>query len=81
MGIAALWDWWRSPAGEIIHSYSILTINAGNHELMRNFHKPNDEKRMVVVLPKRLYTDWLDAPASEAMDFMRQFPADRLATS
>lgn len=80
LGLAALWDWWRSPTGEIIHSYTILTINAGNHELMRNFHKQNDEKRMVVMLPKGLYSDWLDAPASEAMDFMRQFPADRLAT-
>lgn len=81
MGIAGLWEWWRSPTGEIIHSYSMLTINADDHDFMRNYHKPNDEKRMVVILPKGLYSDWLDAPASAAMDFMRQYPADRLAIS
>lgn len=79
MGIAGLWEWWRNPAGEVLHSYSMLTVNADNHVLMRNYHKLGDEKRMVVILPRGLYNDWLDAPASDSMDFMRQYPADRLA--
>lgn len=33
---------------------------------------------MVVILPDGLYEAWLDAPASESKDFMRQYPADML---
>jgi putative SOS response-associated peptidase YedK len=79
IGIAGLWERWVDPAGgEVVHSYSMLTINASQHELMRNFHKPNDEKRMVVILPNGVHQDWLRAPAEESMEFMRPYPADRL---
>ncbi len=79
MGIAGLWERWKSPEGETIHSYTMLTVNADDHEFMRNYHRPDDEKRMVVILPKGLYRDWLVAPASDSMEFMRRYPADRLA--
>lgn len=49
----------------------MLTINADDHSLMRNFHKPADEKRMVVILPEPAYADWLEAPSAQSMDFMR----------
>lgn len=78
MGIAGLWERWKNPAGEIIHSYTMLTVNADDHEFMRNYHRPEDEKRMVVILPKGLYRDWLDATPSESMEFMRRYPADRM---
>ncbi|AWE96143.1 hypothetical protein CSC26_7094 (plasmid) [Pseudomonas aeruginosa] len=45
---------------------------------MQNFHKPGSEKRMVVILPNGLIQDWLRAPAERSMDFMQQYPADRL---
>ena len=48
---------------------------------MRNFHKPGDEKRMVVILPEAAYDDWLNAPVERSMEFMRQYPAERLAAS
>ncbi|WP_017739318.1 SOS response-associated peptidase [Pseudomonas sp. CBZ-4] len=80
MGIAGLWECWTNPAGEEVFGFSMLTVNAGNNELMRNFHRPEDEKRMVVILPKGLYADWLRAPAAESMEFMRQYPADRLCS-
>ena len=81
LGIAGLWSWWRSPAGETVYSYAMLTINADTHVLMRCFHKPEDENRMVVILPQGSYHDWFDAPPGQGMDFMRPYPADRLATS
>src|SRR5665647_2924937 len=28
MGLAGLWSWWKSPKGEVVHSYAMLTINA-----------------------------------------------------
>ncbi|MNT76317.1 hypothetical protein D3C72_2153070 [compost metagenome] len=79
MGIAGLWERWRSPSGEDVFSYSMLTVNADDHSFMRNYHRAGDEKRMVVVLPKGLYHDWLTAPATASMEFMRQYPADRLS--
>jgi len=56
----------------------MLTINADDHALMRNFHKPQDEKRMVVILPLARYGDWLKASASESIEFMKAWPADDL---
>lgn len=64
--------------GELTHSYTMLTINADEHSFMRQFHKPEDEKRMVVILNEHDYDAWLRAPVAESRDFLRQFPADNL---
>jgi putative SOS response-associated peptidase YedK len=79
MGLAGLYGQWRDPKGEIIHSFTMLTINADQHSFMNQFHKPADEKRMVVVLNEDAYQAWLEAPASKSMEFMRAIPADQLA--
>lgn len=50
---------WRAPRGETVYSFTMLMINADEHPLMKQFHKPTDEKRMVVVLPAERYGDWL----------------------
>ena len=78
MGIAGLWSAWKSPQGDIVHSYTMLTINADDHPFMQQFHKPDDEKRMVVVLDSADYDAWLQAPAANSRDFLKQFPADNL---
>lgn len=78
MGIAGLWSKWRSPAGEIVHSYTMLTVNADDHPFMRNYHKPNDEKRMVVILYDEEYDAWLHASATESRGFLQQYPAEGL---
>lgn len=78
MGIAGLWSAWKSPAGEVIHSYTMLTINADSHTFMRQYHRPEDEKRMVVILDEGNYDAWLRAPAADSRDYLRQFPADNL---
>lgn len=78
MGIAGLWTGWKGPAGEVIRSFTMLTINASEHSLMNQFHKPTDEKRMVVILPEAQYADWLAVSAEDSMEFMQQYPADRL---
>ncbi len=58
MGIAGLWEQWRNPGtGVTVHSVTMLTINSDNHPFIRNYHKPEDEKRMVVILPQGLYGD------------------------
>lgn len=78
MGIAGLWTSNRRATGDEVFSFTMLTVNADNHELFRLFHRPQDEKRMVVILREDQYDAWLDASAAHAMDFMRQFPAHLL---
>jgi putative SOS response-associated peptidase YedK len=78
LGIAGLWDKWRSPTGEWIESYTMLTINADQHPLFKDYHRPGDEKRMVVILPEGSYEDWLIAGAEETWDFLNPYPADQL---
>jgi putative SOS response-associated peptidase YedK len=73
LGIAGLWSSWRPPgAARNLHSFTMLTVNADTHPLMCRFQRPDDEKRMVVILREEDYDAWLDAPAQRSMDFMRQ---------
>jgi len=81
MGIAGLWSWWKSPEGDVLHSYTILTINADEHPLMKQFHKPTDEKRMVVILPENRYDEWLRATADQSAAFMELYPSEALQSS
>ena len=81
MGIAGLWAHWRAPTGETVHSFTMLTLNADDHAVMKNFHRPTDEKRMVAILPEDRYDAWLHAKASESMDFIRPYPAELLVAS
>ena len=74
MGIAGLWSVWKSPKGEVLHSYTMLTVNADIHPLMRLFHKPTDEKRMVVILPEDRYQDWLTARPEQSMALIHHSP-------
>lgn len=75
IGIAGLWSVWKSPKGEDIHSYTMLTVNAESHLLMREFHKPTDEKRMAVVLPEDRYKEWLTVTAAQSMAFIHGCPS------
>jgi putative SOS response-associated peptidase YedK len=81
LGIAGLWSCWhRSGAADEVHSFTMVTINADDHPLMRNYHRPGDEKRMIVILKPEDYDAWLDAPADQSMEFMRQCPPEHLTT-
>lgn len=75
MGIAGIWTGWKAPTGEIVRSMSMLTVNADDHPFMRDFHKPGEEKRMVVILREEDYDAWLQAPAADSMAFMKQYSA------
>lgn len=82
MGIACLWDRWNDPAtGERVVSFSILTTNADQHPIMRQFHPVADEKRTPVVLIEQQFGGWLSATPELAAGFMNwsQMP-DLVAT-
>ena len=79
LGVAGLWSWWKNPAtGEPLHSFTLLTINADPHPLMQQFHKPGEEKRMIVILPPDRYDDWLQAGPKESGNFLQPYPAEAL---
>lgn len=78
MGIAGLWSVWKNPTGETTYSYTMLTINADEHPFMRQFHKPDDEKRSVVILYEQDYDGWLQASAADSRDLLYPYPADNL---
>ena len=78
MGIAGLWSTWKSAKGELVHSMTMLTVNADAHALMNTLHKPTEEKRMVVILPPEHHADWLLAGSHEAGNFLRSYPAENM---
>lgn len=59
-------------------SFTLLTVNAEAHPLMRRFHKPADEKRTVVVLDGKALDAWLEADSAEEMRFLLRPCADEL---
>lgn len=65
LGIAGLWDRWVDKiSGEVIFSFTMLTINASDDPFMRQFHKAGVEKRSVVMLADEDYQEWLMCPAA-----------------
>ena len=67
LAAAGIWAWWPHPvSGERIESFSMLTINADSHDFMRRFHKPEDEKRTIVLLPHEAHEEWLSIEEPEA---------------
>lgn len=81
LGIASLWERFTDKdTGEIIHSFSMLTVNATDDPIMNHFHKPADEKRSVIVLTEEEYLPWLNTTAANARSFLDLAPADYLVS-
>jgi putative SOS response-associated peptidase YedK len=79
MGIAGIWERRTLSDGLPAWSMSMLTINADAHPLMQRFHKPDDEKRSVVILPDDVWGDWLRAKSEgEARRLLKPVEADLL---
>lgn len=67
IAVASIWERFiDKETGEIITSFSMLTIKAEGHEVMKHFHRPEDEKRSIVVLQEIEYNQWLYANHDEA---------------
>ena len=74
-GIASIWERFiDKETGEVIFSFSMLTINADGHSVMKHFHKPEDEKRSVVVLNNEQYLPWLSADTNQARAMLQLAP-------
>jgi len=81
IAVASIWEQFvDQETGEIIFSFSMLTINADGHEVMKHFHKPDDEKRSIVVLENNDYMSWLHADHDEARKLLKLAPNGFLAS-
>lgn len=80
LGAAGLWARWQDAQGQELLSFSLLTVNADEHPFMRQFHKPDEEKRMIVVLPPEHYQDWLNADAVQSQAFLKTHAPDDLTS-
>ncbi len=75
LAVASIWERFIDHAtGEIHFSFSMLTINATGHPLMKQFHAPEDEKRSIVVLQDGDYQTWLDANHEQARGLLNLAP-------
>ena len=81
MGVAGLWESWTGAEGEVITSYTLLTVNANSHALMQRYQQPGNEKRMLAILNEGAFDAWLSARPEKAREFMRAYPANWLTAN
>lgn len=82
IAVASIWERFiDKETGEIVFSFSMLTINADGHPVMKHFHKPNDEKRSIVILQNSDYLNWLNANFVQARDLLKLVPNNFLTSN
>lgn len=75
--VAGLWRRWNEPDGAVTTSFTQVTINADEHGLMRRFHRPGDEKRSLVIVPRECWDDWLSCRDPEqARSFLTHYSSE-----
>jgi putative SOS response-associated peptidase YedK len=65
--LAGLWNTWTDKAtGEIVERYTMLTMNADAHPLMRRMHMPDpklaphrQDKRSIIAIDQADWETWL----------------------
>jgi putative SOS response-associated peptidase YedK len=80
--IAGLWNDWTDPeTGEIVPSYTMVTMNADDHPLMSQMHRHDpkltrdkQDRRSVVPLARESWAAWLHGTKDEAMAALRLPP-------
>jgi putative SOS response-associated peptidase YedK len=83
-GLAGLWNAWLDrETGELVESYTMLTINADAHPLMNRMHKPDprlgpdqQDKRSVVVVEAADWDRWLAGGKPQAMALLKLAPVE-----
>ena len=73
-GFAGLWETWKSPEGELVHSCTIITTSP--NAMMESIHN-----RMPVILPRDAEAQWLDVSNSdtgELRELLVPYSADEM---
>lgn len=79
MGIAGIYRLWTAPDGTQAYSFAMLTVNADGHPIFKRMHRPEDERRMVVILDRAQFLPWLSCSTDAASEFFRQYHGPLLA--
>ena len=61
---------------EVIRSTCMITMDAIDHAMMKEFHEPGNIKRSVVVIPHERIEQWLAWKNPNIMTFMQGFPVE-----
>ncbi|MBK6853268.1 MAG: SOS response-associated peptidase family protein [Burkholderiales bacterium] len=88
-GLAGLWNRWTDPAsGELVESYTMLTLNADAHPLMSRMHKPDpklpddqQDKRSVIAIEPGDFDTWLAGDIGQARALMQLTPVELFAAA
>jgi putative SOS response-associated peptidase YedK len=75
MALAGLWEGWRSPAGEWLRSFTIVTTSA--NPMLAPLHE-----RMPVILDPDAWPVWLgeeEGDAERLISLMVPYPEEKLA--
>ena len=83
-GLAGLWNTWTDKStGEVVESYTMLTLNADRHALMNRMHKPDpklgpeqQDKRSVVPIELDQVETWLTATPQAAAALVSLAPVE-----
>jgi len=72
--IAGIWEkYTETTTGKEVFSFSMLTVNADDHPVMSRFHRPGDERRMVIFLDPQEQDEWLTCRPDQARKFFKQW--------
>jgi putative SOS response-associated peptidase YedK len=83
-GLAGLWNTWVDKiTGEVVESYTMLTLNADAHPLMRRMHKPEpdlppeaQDKRSVIPIEFGDVEQWLHGSLDDARSLLKLASVD-----
>ena len=83
-GLAGLWNIWLDrKTGELVESYTMLTINADAHPLMSRMHKPDprlgphaQDKRSVIAIELADVDRWLAGGLDDAKALLKLTPIE-----
>ncbi|ARL57212.1 SOS response-associated peptidase family protein [Burkholderia pseudomallei] len=82
MCVAGIWRTLTGPDGAGHHTMSMITVNGEGHPIFSRMHKPEDEKRAVVILRPDDWEEWLTTSNVEAARAMLQlYPADDMVAA
>lgn len=81
LGIAGIYRPWKGPDGRMLWTFSMLTVNAHEHPVFQRMHKPEDEKRMVLILESKDYDRWLTCTPEQAKGFFKQWMGPLVANA
>ncbi|MDM0011012.1 SOS response-associated peptidase family protein [Variovorax sp. J22P168] len=68
LALAGLWNGWRSPSGECVESFALLTFALPGHP----------ERRRTAILRDAWIDDWLQCPVEETAAYLRPYADDKL---